>query len=107
MEFTEEDFEKGVPIFRADSPPGGDKAFSQEDLDRLLGEGYSLTEPSQSTEGVTSNEDFFDKLQSVFDNFGKSSAASTPEDVLTPEQIEDIVPWLKGKGSLLQTYTDQ
>ena len=33
MEFTKEEYEAGIPIFRADSPPGGDKAFSKEDLD--------------------------------------------------------------------------
>lgn len=68
--------------------------------------GGSVGTAPTGTEGVTSNEDFFSKLQNVFDNFGKSSAVETPEDILTPQQIEDIVPWLKGKGSLLQTYTD-
>jgi len=29
MEFTEEDFKKGVKIYRYDSPPGGDEAFNQ------------------------------------------------------------------------------
>ena len=58
MEFTKEEYEAGIPIFRADSPPGGDKAFSKEDLDRLLGEGYSMTDPATTSEGVTSNEIF-------------------------------------------------
>ena len=106
MEFTKEEYEAGIPIFRADSPPGGDKAFSKEDLDRLLGEGYSMTDPATTSEGVTSNEDFFDKLESIFSDYGKKDALETPEEVVTPAQIEDIVPWLAGKGSLLQTYTD-
>jgi len=67
---------------------------------------YDPTGTSVSSTSVDSNEDFFDKLEGIFENFGKSSAVDTPEDVLTPGQIEDIVPWLKGKGSLLQTYTN-
>ena len=61
----------------------------------------------ETTAGVTSSEDFFKNLEKIFDDFGKSlNPIETPEDVLTPEQIEDIVPWLAGKGTLLQTYTD-
>lgn len=57
-------------------------------------------------DAVTSNADFFDRLESIFSDFGKSEPIEAPEEVVTPSQIEDVVPWLAGKGGLLQTYTD-
>ena len=55
----------------------------------------------------TSKDDFLDKLGSMFDNFGKpTEVPDIPEEVATPKQIEDLVPWFKGKGDLLQIYTD-
>ena len=43
-----------------------------------------------------------DRLEGIFSDFGKKDALETPEEVVTPAQIEDIVPWLAGKGSLLK-----
>lgn len=75
--------------------------------ENLVGNYDPTTESSQPTDAVTSNEDFFDRLEGIFADFGKASEPlDAPEEVFTPTQIEDVVPWLKGKGSLLQTYTD-
>ena len=112
MEFTEEDFKKGVKIYRYDSPPGGDEAFSQEDLDRLLSQGYSLTDnrTTDADEGDDSlTGDFsslFGKLKESIEGIGASSS-DAPDFVPTPKQIEDLLPWLSGKGNLLQEYTNQ
>ena len=44
----------------------------------------------------------------MMDNYGKQDddVQDIPETVLTPKQIADLVPWLAGKGDLLQTYTN-
>ena len=65
MEFTEEDFKKGVKIYRYDSPPGGDEAFSQEDLDRLLSEGYSLTD-NRTTDADEGDDSLTGDFSSLF-----------------------------------------
>jgi len=48
----------------------------------------------------------FDKLKTSIENIGASSTSS-PDFVATPQQIEDLIPWLAGKGNLLQEYTNQ
>ena len=96
-----------------DTPREGE---ARSELERLLAgdipgrEGYvggTQTAPSSLPESFTSNQDFFGKLEDVMSNFGNNLSNEEIEDVATPEQIEDLVPWLAGKGSLLQTYTDQ
>jgi len=48
----------------------------------------------------------FGKLKTSIENIGASSTSS-PDFVATPQQIEDLIPWLAGKGNLLQEYTNQ
>ena len=49
---------------------------------------------------------FFDKLDNALNNFGTGSRDAEPDFVPTPQQIEDLIPWLAGKGGLLQEYTN-
>ena len=49
---------------------------------------------------------FFDKLNNALNNFGTGSRDAEPDFVPTPQQIEDLIPWLAGKGGLLQEYTN-
>lgn len=49
---------------------------------------------------------FFEKLNDTINNFATSSRDEEPDFVPTPKQIEDLIPWLAGKGGLLQEYTN-
>lgn len=52
------------------------------------------------------DDDFFTKLNDALGRFGQPNPVDIPEFVPTPNQIESLVPWLAGKGDLLQVYTD-
>lgn len=42
-QFTLEEFEKGIPVYRGDAPAGGERVFNQTSLNNVLNAGYSLT----------------------------------------------------------------
>lgn len=75
-----------------------------------------LTTPVVDNEDTTGDEEttgddldmgsFFDKLDNALNNFGTGSRDAEPDFVPTPQQIEDLIPWLAGKGGLLQEYTN-
>ena len=56
--------------------------------------------------GSGTQSGFFKKLEETLENFGTGSRDAEPDFVPTPQQIEDLIPWLAGKGGLLQEYTN-
>ena len=107
----------GAPAPVADT--GDDDAREGEErseLERLLAgdisgregfEGGSVGSPPPGTQLEGSDEeDFSSKLEAALGRFGQPNPVDIPEFVPTPNQIESLVPWLAGKGDLLQVYTD-
>ena len=100
----------------AESPPTVDEEEEEVtgpavgDIKTINGLQYQWTGSSWELLGGgedNSKDEFLDKLGNMFDNFGKpTQVPDIPEEVATPKQIEDLVPWFKGKGDLLQIYTD-
>ena len=80
----------------------------------VVNPGISAPAPVASTGGGddndgddnNNNDDFFDKLNDALGRFAQPNPVDIPEFVPTPNQIESLVPWLAGKGDLLQVYTD-
>ncbi len=67
------------------------------------------TADTSSASGLTSTQDFFDSLTAIFESYATGDddeEVQIEEEILTPSQIEDLVPWLAGKGDLLNTYTE-
>ena len=65
---------------------------------------YTFEKPS---EGTTSTEGFFEGINKIMEGYSTNTDEVTiPDDLATPKQIEDLVPWLAGKGDLLDVYTD-
>ena len=76
-------------------------------------ESYGVTGTTSGTDmdkGDASPTDdlssFFTKLNETISSIGRQDREDEPTFVPTPKQIEDIVPWLSGKGGLLQSYVD-
>jgi|ETNvirenome_2_60_1030617.scaffolds.fasta_scaffold00083_12 hypothetical protein len=72
--------------------------------------GTGTTSGTDMDEGDASPTDdlssFFTKLNETISSIGRQDREDEPTFVPTPKQIEDIVPWLAGKGGLLQSYVD-
>ena len=65
-----------------------------------------ITDNEETTGDDLDMGSFFDKLNEALNNFGTGSREEEPDFVPTPQQIEDLIPWLAGKGGLLQEYTN-
>lgn len=83
------------------NPPGAaDNPFQVDPADNTGG-------------GTTSNEDFLSNINAIIAKYGTSSDNEDDEETddgvfePTPEQIADLVPWLKDKGDLLDIYTNE
>ena len=110
-----------VTVYTADgrfSTTANDEAREGEErseLERLLAgdisgregfEGGSVGSPPPGTQLDNDEDDFSAKLEAALGRFGQPNPVDIPEFVPTPNQIESLVPWLAGKGDLLQVYTD-
>lgn len=87
--FTEEQFKKGIPVYRGDAPAGGERVFSQQDLDNVLRGGYSLN-PVPLFVGNTGGGGGAPEETTA------SSSKSTDNDstVMTVEQAKVLLPYL-------------
>ena len=91
------------------SGPGVRVAIAENLVGSYDPDGTSTDDTGTTQSGLTSTQDFFDSLTAIFENYATpedDEEIEIEEEILTPGQIEDLVPWLKGKGDLLQSYTD-
>ena len=91
------------------SGPGVRVAIAENLVGSYDPDGTSTDDTGTTVSGLTSTQDFFDSLTAIFENYATpedDEEIEIEEEILTPGQIEDLVPWLKGKGDLLQSYTD-
>ena len=91
------------------SGPGVRVAIAENLVGNYDPDGTSTDNTGTPVSGLTSTQDFFDSLTAIFENYATpedDEEIEIEEEILTPGQIEDLVPWLKGKGDLLQSYTD-
>lgn len=91
------------------SGPGVRVAIAENLVGSYDPDGTSTDDTGTTVSGLTSTQDFFDSLTAIFENYAtpeEDEEIEIEEEILTPGQIEDLVPWLKGKGDLLQSYTD-
>jgi hypothetical protein len=74
---------------------------------------YQVDPDDNTDSGNTSNEDFLSNIESIIARYATSSDDEDEEEEddgefePTPEQIADLVPWLKDKGDLLDIYTNE
>jgi hypothetical protein len=93
---------------------GMSAAAAQETADNLNAQGTNVNNEENTGTDTDEGDDsltgdfgsLFDKLKKAIEGIGASSA-DAPDFVATPQQIEDLLPWLSGKGNLLQEYTNQ
>ncbi len=97
-----EDAPQGGP-YVFDNPPG---QGTNPGIGAPAPENTAGGEGGESVVGNVGGDDFFDKLNNALNSFSQPDPVDIPEFVPTPNQIESLVPWLAGKGDLLQVYTD-
>lgn len=115
--YTEDDGGNVVYVFKNDEYIAARTA--EELTDALSGGGVAIAEnlfenesygETDTTTGDTGDDldlgGFFEKLDTTLNNFAVGDREDEPDFVPTPKQIEDLIPWLSGKGGLLQTYTN-
>lgn len=101
-----------------DAPEAGPYIYDEQpgtpNPDGDVNPGISAPAPVASTGGGDDNsgnnndeeDNFFEKLNNALNSFSQPDPVDIPEFVPTPNQIESLVPWLAGKGDLLQVYTN-
>ena len=94
--------------YKYEGPPGvGDNPGLSAPAAAASDNNDTGTDTDEGDDGVTGDfGSLFDKLKEAIEGIGASSA-DAPDFVATPQQIEDLLPWLSGKGNLLQEYTNQ
>jgi len=123
MLYTDDNDNKVVYVFKndeyitattaeelAEALSGGGVAIAENLFENESYGGTGTTTGTDMDEGDASPTDdlssFFTKLNETISSIGRQDREDEPTFVPTPKQIEDIVPWLAGKGGLLQTYVD-
>jgi len=91
---------------------GMSQAAAQQTADNLnaqapSGNNDTDTDTDEDDDNLTGDfSSLFDNLKKAIEGIGAESS-DAPDFVPTPQQIEDLLPWLSGKGNLLQEYTNQ